>query len=216
MRSIPFFRLLLIGFVAMLCLALTVPARAGRKEVVRYSFKDQNQTAYAEVYGFDECISSYMEVHAVDGRVKTEGRPTMISIISGYVSQENHCEGASLYGFFFTELDDDAFQTQNQLRSATLNTTVQACGNADEDDEEECFPVEIQLTWKGRGDTLRRKGREQSKSPDYRSMYRFDGQTRYATLSGTITTPFDSSAVEYGFAELQSVKYGSMAIYSWE
>lgn len=215
MRPVPFFRLLLIGFVAMLCLALIVPAHAGRKEVVRYSFKDQ--TVVAEVYGFDECTRSDMTVQAVDGRVKTEGRPTMESITAGWVSQVNFCEGASLYGsFVVTDLDDDAFQIDKQLRSATLNTTVQACGNADEDPEQECFPVDIQLTWKGKGDTFRSKGRQQSKSPDYRSMYRFDGQSRYATSSGTFTTPFDSTAVEYGFAELQSVKSGSMDIYSWE
>ncbi|MDP9314663.1 MAG: hypothetical protein M3R24_27930 [Chloroflexota bacterium] len=211
MRSVPSFRLLIASFVVVLFFVSVAPAPAAKKQLLRYNFR--GQTVDAEVFGFDGCVSSDMSFYAIDGRVKLEGKPFMPSSVSGYISQYNYCTDESLFGSFFTELDDDAFQIDKKLRSATLNTTVQACSEA----EDECFPVDIQLTWTGTGNIVSDKSRFQSKSPDYRAMFRYNAQTRQATASGSITTPLGSTTVEYTyFAFLQSVKEGSVEMYRWE
>lgn len=198
------FRLFLAGFLSILLSASVVPAQAAEQEVSRYSF--HGQSIYADLSAYENCTYTSLNLGASTGRTKTDGRPTRSSVLSGYISRYNYCDGSYEYGYFSTDLDDSALQIDRQLQTATLNITVQACGYW-------CFPLTLQLTWTGSGDTTREKSHYQSSSSNYKSIYRFDGQTRQSTVSGSITTPWGTSNVESGYGVIQSLKTGSMTIY---
>jgi hypothetical protein len=208
MNTVPFFRLMFAGFLTLLALAPATSASAAEKEIFRYTFQGQTGTVYAS--SFDGCISSGVQVQAVDGRVKAEGRPQAVS--SAYIGiwQYNYCTYSWVDAWGYTELDADAFQINNGLNSAKLNTTIQTydywSGNM--------ISVDVNITLEGTGDTVRSKSRYQYSSPVYKHTYRTDSAFRSATASGTITTfagTFDVGQSGSGYME--SVKNGNMSMY---
>lgn len=204
MKKMAAFRLLLACFLSILLSASVVPAHAAEREVYHSSF--QGQSVYADVDAYDGCTITMLYIEAVDGRTKTEGRPIQSSTASGWISQYNYCDGGSLYGYFGTQLDDGALQIDRQLQTATLNTTVQVCHYG-------CFPATLQLIWTGTGDIYRDKGRYQNTSPYYKSMSRYDGESRQSRVSGSVTTPLATGHVEGGSGAMRSLKSGFLSIY---
>lgn len=204
MKKMTTFRLLLACFLSILVSASAVPAHAAEREVYRSRF--QGQSVFTDMSSYEDCVYSSLTVSASTGRTKADGRPTESSVVSGSLAQYNYCEGNYVYGYFYRELDDGALQIDRQLRTATLNTTVEVCNY-------ECFPVTLQVTWTGTGDTTREKSHYQSTSSNYKSIYRFDGETRQSTISGSFTTPWGTSNLQYGYGAIQSLKTGSMTIY---
>jgi hypothetical protein len=204
MNKIASFRMFLAGFVCMLLSAFVVPAHAAEREVYRYSF--QGYTIHADINTYDGCAATSMNISAVDGRTRSDGRPVRSSTVSGWIWQYNYCDGSYAAGYFATELDDDALQIDRQLQSATLNTTIQAC-------DYWCFPVTLQLTWTGMGDSYREKSHFQSTSPYYKTISRYDGELRQSTVSGSISTPWGMTNVSSSSGSLQSLKSGSTSIY---
>jgi hypothetical protein len=204
MTKIASFRLLLASCLAILLSASITPAQAAEQEVYRYSF--QGQSIYADLVSFDNCTYTSLNLGASAGRTKTEGRPSQSSVVSGVLSQYNYCHDEYVYGYFFAELDDGALQIDRQLQTATLNTTVQACDSW-------CFPLTLQLTWTGTDGISREKSHYQNQSSNYKTIYRFDGETRQSTTSGSIATPLGTFNMEHRSGAIQSLKSGSMTLY---
>lgn len=202
-----FVRLLLAGVLTLLALAPAGSTQAAAREVWRSNFR--GETAVAYFYDYDGCIETYMEVYATENRVGTTGQPDASSSVGGYVNQYDYCNGTGTGGWFYADLEPDAFQIDRQLNTASLNTTVEAC-------YDECFPVELNLTWTATGDPYREKGVSHSSAPDYRSVYRYDATTRYAEASGSVTTPLATTSLQTNNAYLQSVKAGSITIWRVE
>lgn len=197
----------LASVITLLCLVTTTPTQAAAKEIIRYRF--DGELAEADFYGRAGCVDTWVYLHAVDGRIKAEGRPTMQFFVAGSVTQIDTCTDAYHHGSFSQALDADAFAMDKQFQAATLHTTVQACGS-------ECFPVTVQLSWTGRGDRMHHQSHIVYTSGAYEYRYRSTDQWRQAGVSGQVATPWGSLTAHELYGSLRSSKSGQMEVYQLE
>jgi hypothetical protein len=203
-----FVRLLLAGVLTLLLLVSAGSAQAATKEVWRYNFSGETATAY--YFASDACVQTWLDLfYVVNGREHMQRKPVTIWVVAGFIYQYDFCADTAQSGYFYSELEPDAFQVQRDLSAATLRATLLAC-------DDECFSVEVDLAWTGVGDTFRNKGVSHFTSPDYRSVYRYDSTARFAESAGSVTTAFGATYLQAYDAQLQSVKSGSVVMYRVE
>jgi hypothetical protein len=198
-----------------LCLLLAAFIVPNQAEAAVVSFKVKG--ASAGVTGLltdpsDPCIQNFFNVFATDGRVKEGGgKPGTVSDISLLLFRFNTCTGELVLDVFASApLSDEALQVQ-QLKSATLNTTVEACDFV----SGSCFPVDIALTWTGTGDVRNEKNKSQSDTGSCKFRFTATGSFRYATASGSITAlgiNFIPVTVPSNSAQLSETTQGSATI----
>lgn len=126
------------------------------------------------------------------------------------IFQFDHCTGMPLFDVTaFPTLAEDEFQIDNQLDTATLNATVEVFENI----SGASIPIDVHISWTGIGPTFRTKDRFQSSQPGSKLKIRFDGVSRAATASGTVsdgTTNFTPEPAV--FADMGSAKQGELEI----
>jgi hypothetical protein len=200
-------RLLLIPALALAVLVATPAAGA---ETLHASFKGQFAEAQFSSVDPSGCVVTDVFIFAVDGTVKETGNPEVTSSAAISVFQFDRCTGMPLFDVTaFPTLAKDEFQIDNQLDTATLNATVEVFENI----SGTSIPIDVHISWTGNGPTFRTKDRFQSSQPGSKLKVRFDGVSRAATASGTVSdgmTNFTPQAAV--FANMGSAKQGEMEI----
>jgi hypothetical protein len=202
-------RLLAIVSLAFVLMALALPARAAPAETLHFSF--QGQTADAFFSSTEGCVVTDVGVFAVDGRVKTgPGRPAVESTASVFISQFDFCTQTQLLAADgFAVLAPGEFQIAADLTSATLTATIEVFDFV----SGTSFPVDVNVSWSGSGDTFREKQHFHFTAPGFKANFRMDGTFREATAAGTVTDGTTNFTPEPAvFAQLGSVKQGEVVI----
>src|SRR6266542_499411 len=181
-------RLLTVVSLALVLMALALPARAAGAETLHVKF--QGQTAQAEFSSTNGCVQTVV-----------------------YISQEDVCTQTQLVDAFgFAVLAPDEFQIDEQFTAATLTATIEVSdftsGTA--------FPVHVSVSWTGFGDTFSQDDCFHLKTPGFKVNFHLDGTFRQAAASGTVsdgTTNFTPErALLTGNTRLGSIKVGEVDI----
>jgi len=173
----------------------------------------RGKTAGGDFYSFDEasCISTSIYTFATESRSQvsgggsTDGTSASISIY-----QWNDCtyeEVTCLYGSISPS--NSEFNMAGNLASATLNATFQTY---------DCLtgatqPVSAAITWTGEGDISRGHSNSSYSYGGYRTSYRSNGQSRYATLGGSVTfggTTLNLGNAYYSYGYLSNANGGTI------
>jgi hypothetical protein len=205
-------RLLAVTSLAVVLMALAVPARAAGAETLHVSFK--GQTAQAEFSATQRCVQTVVYVLASDGRFKTDpGGPEAASGAEIYIFGFDVCTQTQLLAAFgFAVLAPDEFQIDEQFTAASLATTIEVS----DDVSGTSFPVAVSVSWTGFGDTFSQDDRFHLKEPGLKVNFHLDGTFREATASGTVTdgttnlTP--EPALVTGNTRLGSIRVGEVDI----
>jgi hypothetical protein len=197
--------------VVLSSLVVAFPAHAAPAETIHFSFKGQFAEAFFTSTDPSGCIQTDAFVFAVDGKVKQDGAHEVESSASVAISQFDLCTGTVLLDAFGSAtLEPAEFVIDKRLTSATLDTTVTVMDFV----SGTTFPVDVALSWTGTGAAFRVKDHSQIKTPGFRLNSRFDGTSRNAAASGTVshgTTNFTPEPA--GFADMGSVKSGEVSIF---
>jgi hypothetical protein len=204
-------RLLAVASLTVLVLALALPAGAAPAETLHFSFKGRLAEAFFSSTDASGCVLTEVYVAADDGRVKIDpGGAEAESAAVIFISQFDTCTGTQLGAAEGTALlAPGAFQIDKELTAATLSATIEVFDSV----SDTSFPVQVNVSWTGVGDTTREKQRSHLTAPGFKSIIRVDGTSREATASGTVTdgtTNFTPGPAV--FAELHSSKLGSVDI----
>ncbi len=205
-------RLLTVVSLALVLMALAVPARAAGSETLHVKF--QGHTAQAEFSSINGCVQTVVYVLATDGRFKTDpGGPEAASGGEVYVSQEDVCTQTQLVDAFgFADLAPDDFQIDGQFTAATLTATIEVSDST----SGTSFPVHVSVSWTGFGDTFSQDNRFHLKAPGSKVNFHMDGTFRQATASGTVsdgtTNLTPEPALLTGNTRLGSIRVGEVDI----
>jgi hypothetical protein len=206
-------RLLTVVGLALVLLALALPARAAGAETLHVKFK--GLTAQAEFSSTQGCVQTDVYVLASDGEFKTDpGGPAAASVAEVYLFQTDICTQTRLLGGFgFAELAPDAFQIDEEFTAATLTATIEWS----DFESGTSFPVHISMRWTGFGDTFSRDERYRREDPPGVWVnFHLNGTFRQATASGTVsdgTTNFTPEpALLTEGTRLGSIKVGEVDI----
>jgi hypothetical protein len=206
-------RLLTVVSLAVVLMALALPARANGAVTLHVSFK--GQTAQAEFSSTQGCVQTVVYVLATDGRFKTDpGGPEAASGAEVYIFQSDICSQSQLLAAFgFAVLAPDEFQIGQQLTAASLTATIEVSDEV----SGTSFPVAVSVRWAGFGDTFSDDERyRREEAPGVWVNFHLDGTFRQATASGTVsdgTTNFTPEpALLTGNTRLGSIKVGEVDI----
>jgi hypothetical protein len=204
-------RLLLVVSLAMVLLALALPARAAGAETLHLSFA--GQTADATFFSTDPsgCVSTEVFLLVTDGRSRDgTGQPEVASTALIIVSQADLCTRTELVAADGTAvLAPGQFQIDGQLTAASLTATIEVFDFV----SGASFPVDVNVSWTGVGETASAKVRLHQTFPGFKVNQRTDRTFREATATGTVsdgTTNFTPEPT--ASAELASVKQGEVDI----
>lgn len=168
----------------------------------------RGKTAYGDFYSADPtgCISTSVYTFATESRsqVSAGGGSTSGTSASISIYQYNGCtdeELSCLYGSFSPSSSE--FDMAGNLASATLNATFEVF---------DCLtgatqPLSVAITWTSAGDVARGTSHYSYSYGGDRYSYRSSGQSRYATLSGSVTFGGTTLSLENGY-----YSYGSLSI----
>lgn len=198
--------------VVMLCaavLALSLPSAALAADVSHF----RGKSAVTDFYSFDPntCITVSGYIFASENRYQDPpgpATPTASASVSFY--QWNECTYETLACVSGSVTLPDGFQVNGNLGSATLNTTIAGydCLTG------EPASVSVAVTWTGDGEATQNRYHSQYSYPGYRAMYRFNGQTRNATVSGSVTFGGTTSALENSYGYLAVANSGTFYSYN--
>jgi hypothetical protein len=205
-------RLLAVASLALVLMALALPARAAGAESLHVKFK--GQTAQAEFSSTEGCVQTVVYVLASDGEFKTDpGGPAAASAGEVYLFQNDLCTQTRIFGGFgFAMLEPDEFQIDEEFTEATLTTTIEVSDGV----TGRTIPLNVSVAWNGNGDTFRDDTRFHENTPGLRVNFHLDGIFREATASGTVsdgTTNFTPEPALSGYGtRLGSIKVGEVDI----
>jgi hypothetical protein len=199
----------LMGLVVPVPVSAAAIGTAGN--VTKSKFQgDSAFASFSSTDPTDPCIQTSAFVSATEGRLKEgQGKPELVSEVFVSIFQFNTCTGeVFLDAFGSAQLSPEAFAVEGQLDAATLTATVEVCDFITGG----CFPVDVQLTWSATGPVVKDKSKFQSTSPGCKFKFDFMGNFRDAVATGTITGGGFSFSGASDFAQIASVKQGSMEI----
>jgi len=202
-------RLVLSVAVLLSMLVTALPAHAAGAETLHFSFRGLEAEAFFD--SVDGCVETSVDVFAVDGRTKSgPGQPAAESVAAIFISQFDVCTGGLLLAADgFATLTPNQFQIDKQLTAATLNATIEVTDFV----SGTVFPVDVSVSWTGTGAIVTVKDRFHLTAPGFKVNSRFDGTTRDATASGTVSNGTTNFTPEPAvFADLRSVKQGEVDI----
>jgi hypothetical protein len=205
-------RLLSVTSLAVVLMALALPARADGAETLHVKF--QGQTAQAEFSSTQGCVQTVVYVLATDGRFKTDpGGPEAASGAESYIFQSDTCAQTQLRAAYgFAVLAPDEFQTDQRFTAASLAATIQVADVV----SGTSFPVAVSVRWAGFGDTFSQDDRFHLKEPGLKVNFHLDGTFREASASGTVsdgtTNLTPEPALLTGNTRLGSIKVGEVDI----
>jgi hypothetical protein len=200
--------LLIVNILLLTALPATVAA-AGKVTKVKF----QGESALARFSVADPnapCIQTLADVSAADEQVKGgPGGSQPSSEVFVTFAQFNNCTGELFIDAFgFAELPEEAFDVEVQLASAVLVATVEVFDHV----SGTSFPADIQFTWIGTGPIVVGKSKFQENSPGCKLTFDSKGSFRDAEATATITAPEFFFSGPSNFAQLGSVKQGTMGV----
>lgn len=205
-------RLLTVASLALVLLALALPARAAGAETLHVKFK--GQTAQAEFSSTEGCVETTAYVLASVGEFKTDsGGREWGSAGEVYLFQSDLCTQTQLLGGYGIEmLMPGEFQIDEEFTEATLNTTIEVTDRV----AGRTIPLNVSVAWDGYGGTFSDDTRFHEDSPELRVNFHLAGTFRQATASGTVTdgtTNFTPEPAVTGYGtRLGSIKVGEVDI----
>jgi hypothetical protein len=204
-------RLLLVVSLAVVLTALAVPARAAGAETLHLSF--DGLTAEATFASTDPsgCVRTEAFVFTDDGHFRTgPGQLEKGSTATVAVSKFDVCTDTILLAADgFAVLAPGQFQIDNKLTTASLTATIEVFDFV----SGTFFPVSINVSWTGVGETISVKDRRHETFPGFKVLKRFDGTSRQAAAAGTVsdgTTNFTPEPATN--ATLGSIRRGELDI----
>ena len=157
------------------------------------------------------CISTSGYIFATESRSQSDpGSPDAVTTASISLFQSNNCTYEALACVSGTVvLPDGAFEIAGHLGSATLNTTIEGydclTGNPES--------VSVAVAWIGEGEVTHGHNQSSYSYPGGRTVYRFNGQTRNAVASGSITYRGTTIALENTYSYLSAGTSGTLYKY---
>ena len=122
----------ILTVLALLLTAFALPS-VTQAEVEFYRYSAKGRAAEADFSSVDKsgCVYTYVNVEAVDGSIKTKGKPEAAYVASVYISQNDWCTETYLEAYTngYVELAEGDFQIDDKLNSATLNTAIELYDN---------------------------------------------------------------------------------------
>ena len=194
--------------VGMAIAAQAAPATAEGAQTYNYSFK--GQSVEARFYTQAGCEGTEAFVHAIDGRIKVEGRPEAQSGVFVAITRFDICTQQHLGSAigFNPALAADALEF-DRLDGAALEATVQM----NEFSPGGSYPVSVQLQWTGVGGTMSSREHTKLESPGFRVNARESGTTRSANVSGVLSDgTVDYTSGAWASGRLSSINAGSVAV----
>jgi len=168
--------------VALILSAFGLPS-AGRAAADRFSFTGPGAEAF--FFTVDGCVETSVGLHASDSfRHDPPGPPTIFSSVFVSVGVFDACTLTTLRsGFAFAVLPPSAFQANNRLTSASLNTTV----NVPDFVSNRSFALSIDLTWVGTGEVQRVSDHVLEHFPTFMLNRRLTSMSRDAVATGSVS-----------------------------
>jgi hypothetical protein len=198
-------RLFLTMALALSALVIVTPASSAGAETLHFSFK--GDFAFANFRSVDPsgCVFTDVAVFVIDGRVKQPNGTFVASDAFVEIVQRDECTSTNLFvdeGVAF--LAPDEFLVNGQLKTATLNATIELI---------EGELVDVSITWTGTRRAVRDTGHSHIKTPGFKVNSHSNGLRRQATASGTVTHGTTNFTPEPAvFAELSSLTQGEVQI----
>jgi hypothetical protein len=179
--------------LALSLAALGMPASGALAETFVFRFKGNMATStFSSFEG--GCVYNSVDIFIREGKAGSEtGSLTPISEAFVFISQNDTCNGTTLNASGTASLPDQSFDADQQLTSARLDITIDVCN----EETNSCFPVSIDLTWKGIGQITRRNITGHSKSPTCEAQIHQNDTRRRAAATGSISSAlvsFDAAA----------------------
>jgi hypothetical protein len=203
-------RLLLAVSLALVLMALALPARAAGAETQHFSLNGLFADAIFSSTDPSGCVSTVVDLLASDGSTKSgSGRPEATTTLI-IVSQADLCTQTELIAASGRAvLAPGQLQIDNQLTAASLTATIEVFDFV----SGASFPLNINVNWTGVGETESTKSRVHQTFPGFKVLKRLDRTFRHATASGTVsdgTTNFTPEPTTE--AELASLRQGDLDI----
>jgi hypothetical protein len=203
-------RLFLTLALALSALVTATPASSAGAETTHFSFKGAVAEAAFSSVDPSGCVVTDLFLFGLDGRRREGGDLVRESMAGMSIRKVDVCTDTQLViAGGSSPVPAPAFQIDSRLRAATLNATLEVFDFV----SLTSFPVEVSVSWTGTGAIRREKQHFQVKRPGLKANFRFDGLTRDATASGTVsdgTTNFTPEPAV--FADMYSVKTGEVVI----
>jgi hypothetical protein len=133
----------------------------------------------------NSCISNAVGVSATENRIQEgAGKPEIVSEAQIHIWIYNGCTNEPLINVLDSAtLSPEAFDTLGNLKSATLNTTVDVYDTV----SETTLPVLINLTWTGTGPISKEGGKESGDYGKCKINFSWKGISRGAVATGSVT-----------------------------
>jgi hypothetical protein len=203
--------------LVVLAMALSVlvaaPASSAEAVVAQFDSKGSNAFAFFQSVDPSGCVETQVNVAAHDQTLRL-GQPGPLQpfpSVNVAILQRNRCTNTTLLsaGNNDPRVAEDAIQFE-KLDSATLNATIEVFDFV----TFTSFPVDISVSWTGFGATTREKSHSNSTAiPGLRVIALFDGMTREATASGTVSNGITNFTPEPALsASMNSGIQGSLVI----
>jgi hypothetical protein len=200
----------LVPLFAILLLAFAMPPAVLAGDV--YHFR--GEYVYASFYSTDSlgCIVTSVYLSATNGRLQADpGRPTTSS--SGYIDmyQYNRCGYYQPIssGYWSGTLADGALNIAASLGGATLKTVVPVYDYYNGSYRS----LSIDVTWTANDILSRSQSHYIYQSPGSRYSARYNGASRGAEVSGSVSAGSGNLAPGIGQGGISSSQNGSVAIY---
>lgn len=214
----------------ILLVGIGMPAHAHQK----YAYRTKGNSASFSTWEGDDCSYAGISVWAFEQR-ENGNKTTYNSVYVDYYFYD-FCTGESEYGY--ASLDGASFN-QQKLNSATVQgsgiLTKVACNYGDSggmlpptDPGEPAdggtdpmgdpctyteASVDLNLLWTGTGDTYKDRSSSTYNTPYSRYRYRSTGQTRDASLSGSLLIDGSPVDISNGYGSLGQSSSGSFEFY---
>src|SRR5262249_8227582 len=208
------FRTMQKKFLPSLLLALTsvgLPALANAGDV----FLLKQRAAFARFSTVEGSIETIAFLVAAQERfqnppnVKSSGPFALVEILK--FDNSTPCESTLLMDAFGSvSLANQDFQIDRKLTSATLGPITIP---VEDTVSGSSFNLEVAMSWTGFGETARNKDRSQFLMSGFSFKTRFDGVSREASASGTISDgTTDYATLPLDFADIESLKIGEVDV----
>lgn len=169
----------------VLAVGLLLPAAARAKA---FQLHSNGPTAVAAFYSFSECLLSEVWFSVSEVRVREVPTHSELGVyLILFIFEYDTCTSEEdpvliSENYYFGPIPADAFSTQGNLRSASLQVTVDAYNGF----AGELEPVTLDMTWTGEGKVIRRHSHGHQKYPGFQQIFHTYGTERSAIAAGSV------------------------------
>ena len=180
-------RFLTVALAMALSVLVATPASSAGADVLQFDSEGANAYSFFQSVDPSGCVETHVNVAAHDQTVRfgEPGPLQPLPSVNVSILQRNRCTNTTLLSAGNNDplVAEGAIQVR-KLDSVTVNATIEVFDFV----TFTSFPVDISVSWTGFGDTTREMSHSNSTAiPGVRVISRFEGRTREATASGTVS-----------------------------